>query len=143
MPRQLHDMRAAAWLLAYVNHKMHEYDHHRMDIAKVGPSDRLLFDAEAALEKAVRALSEKDLRTLMEMYIPSNARTPIAKDLMVYALKIGVLPAETAHRAYAIMRQREDENNGVEFFYTALFHRDTVLSAGERYLDGWFVPDVL
>jgi hypothetical protein len=143
MPRQLDDMRASAWLLAYVNHKMHEYDHPRMGQAKKGRMDRLLFDVDAALEKVVRALEYKDLRTLMEMYIPSNARSESARNLMGYALKIGAIPADSAYRAHAIMRQREDENGGEEFFFTALHHRDTALSKGERYLDGWFVPDVL
>lgn len=41
---------------------------------------------------------------------------------------------------WAIFRQRPDENNGVEFFHAALWHNDTVLSHGERYVRGYFVP---
>jgi hypothetical protein len=44
-------------------------------------------------------------------------------------------------RAYAIYRQRPDENDGNEFFYAALWHNDTIPGEGERTVPGWFVPD--
>jgi hypothetical protein len=45
------------------------------------------------------------------------------------------------HRAFAMFRQRTDENRGKEFFYTAMWHGDTRPDEGERMVPGWFLPD--
>lgn len=44
-------------------------------------------------------------------------------------------------RAYGVFRQRVDENEGREFFYHALWHRDYSPGEGERLVPGFFVPD--
>lgn len=44
-----------------------------------------------------------------------------------------------AYEAYAIMRQREDESNGKEYFFGATWHDGTQPSRGERIVPGWFV----
>jgi hypothetical protein len=46
------------------------------------------------------------------------------------------------YRAYAIFRQRPDENDGKEFFYHAMWHDQTIPDNGERMVPGWFIPDV-
>jgi hypothetical protein len=45
------------------------------------------------------------------------------------------------HRAYATFRQRDDENHGREFFYSAMWHNDTIPDEGERIVPGWFLSD--
>lgn len=42
---------------------------------------------------------------------------------------------------YATFRKREDENDGREFFFHALWHNETSVSAGERVVKGRFIPD--
>ncbi|MBL8355599.1 MAG: hypothetical protein JNM01_12290 [Delftia acidovorans] len=49
------------------------------------------------------------------------------------------VPTE-GHKLWAVFRQREDENDGKEFLHYALWHKDTILSTGERYVEGYFVP---
>ncbi len=44
-----------------------------------------------------------------------------------------------AHPIWAVFRTRPDENGGKEFLHYAMWHNDTRLSEGERYVQGYFV----
>lgn len=76
-----------------------------------------------------------------KMYERSMAKLSDLMRLNPTALMLDTIMqrAPSVHEAWALYRQRDDENDGKEYFMCALHHNGTLPSEGERIVKGWFV----
>ncbi|UBB15482.1 hypothetical protein [Comamonas odontotermitis] len=90
---------------------------------------------EATKESALKALQEL-IQCHVEIAInpQTNGGLSLQPHTEAQPVPKGWLPV------WAVFRTRPDENGGKEFLHYAMWHDDTILSEGERYVQGYFVP---